>query len=174
MNITGVGTSGFNGTFVITSVPTVTTFTYFDPNSGLGASGAGVASVAAPGANQNGGAEFITITFTGVLANSPQPLMGLNVASLTFAGAPTGTITTTVPGSAGLTINTGGTVTLDNTSVNSLNRINDAVPVVLNGGALNFLGNASAASSETLGHALTLSSGNSTISAANQGARPRP
>ena len=167
VTITGVAVAGYNGAFTILSVPTATTFTYFDPTTGLAASGGGVASVATPGTTEAGGGEYITITFTGALANSPQSLIVVNPASLTInTGTPTASSSTTIPGSPALTLNPGGTLTLNNTSVNNPNRINDAAAVVLNGGTLNFLGNGGAASTETLG-ALTLANGTSTINTAN-------
>ena len=74
----------------------------------------------------------------------------------------------TIAGSAALTINGGGTVTLDNTTVNSGSRINASAPIALAGGTLNLLGNATVATSQTLG-ALTLSGGNSTVNVTNNG-----
>jgi hypothetical protein len=44
VTIAGVGVSGYNGTFAITSVPSATTFTYTDLLSGLSSSGGGTAS----------------------------------------------------------------------------------------------------------------------------------
>src|SRR5205823_8360011 len=43
--IAGVAVAGYNGTFVIASVPTPTTFTYTNPTAGLAASGGGTATV---------------------------------------------------------------------------------------------------------------------------------
>ena len=170
VTISGVGTAGYNGSFVIASVPSSTTFTYFDATASLGSSSGGFAAVTGPGptTTEAGGGEYITITFTGVLANSPQSLLVVSPVSLTInTGTPTASTGTTVPGSAALTINSGGTITLDNTSVNNSNRINPSAAIALNGGTLNFLGNGSAASTQTLG-AVTLVSGNSTINSANQ------
>src|SRR5207249_2007783 len=44
--ISGVGVSGYNGTFTVLSVPSTTTFTYAAATSGLAASGAGTVSSA--------------------------------------------------------------------------------------------------------------------------------
>ena len=165
-----MATAGYNGSFVIASVPTSTTFTYFDATASLATSSGGFAAFSGPGptTTEAGGGEYITITFSGVLANSPQSLLFVNPASLTInTGTPTASTGTTVPGSAGLTINTGGTVTLDNSSVNNSNRINASAAIALNGGTLNFLGNGSSAATQSLG-AVTLVSGNSTINSANQ------
>ncbi len=41
VQISGVGVSGYDGTFTVTSVPTPNTFTYTDPTAGLAASGGG-------------------------------------------------------------------------------------------------------------------------------------
>jgi len=43
VTIAGVGVAGYNGTWIITSVPTSTTFTYTDTAAGLGNSGGGTA-----------------------------------------------------------------------------------------------------------------------------------
>src|SRR5262249_15207951 len=45
VTVTGVGVTGYNGTSVITSVPTTPSFPYFDPTSGLSTSGGGSAAV---------------------------------------------------------------------------------------------------------------------------------
>src|SRR6185312_10060220 len=44
VTIAGVGVAGYNGTFVVASVPTATTFTYTAAVSGLAASGGGSAT----------------------------------------------------------------------------------------------------------------------------------
>ena len=90
----------------------------------------------------------------GARAVSDLPLNGRNVWNLA----------TTTPGVAALTVNTGATLTLDNTGTNNVNRLNDAAGIALNGGTLNYLGNASANSTQTLGN-FTLGAGNSTINA---------
>ena len=46
VTIAGVGVTGYNGDFVVTSVPTTTTFTYTDSATGLAASGGGTATAA--------------------------------------------------------------------------------------------------------------------------------
>ena len=45
VTIAGVGVAGYNGTFVIASIPSPTTFTYVSPTTGLGASGGGTATI---------------------------------------------------------------------------------------------------------------------------------
>ena len=63
----------------------------------------------------------------------------------------------------GITIETGGTLKLDNSGPagnNNTNRIADAAAVALAGGTIQFLGNNSLATSETLGP-LTLTNGQS-------------
>jgi autotransporter-associated beta strand protein len=49
VSVSGIGVPGYNGIFVITSVPTPTTFTYTDANLGLANSGSGMAVVSANG-----------------------------------------------------------------------------------------------------------------------------
>ncbi len=61
-----------------------------------------------------------------------------------------------------ITVNSGGTLTLDNSTTTILNRISDSAALTLNGANLNFIGNATAPSSESVG-ALTPSTGHSVI-----------
>jgi autotransporter-associated beta strand protein len=76
--------------------------------------------------------------------------------------------------SSGITVDQGGTFTLDNTAINLpdiglsnlLGRIGNSVPMFLNGGTFNFVGNPTFASSESLGQ-LTVAGGNSTLSSSN-------
>ena len=64
-----------------------------------------------------------------------------------------------------IVVNPNATLTLDNSGINSGNRIGDAIPITLNGGTLNFIGNNASfsISSETIG-SVTLGAGDSTIS----------
>ena len=65
----------------------------------------------------------------------------------------------------GITIETGGLLRIDNSGPagnNNTNRIADVAPIGLAGGTLQFLGNNSLATSETLG-ALTLTNGLSSV-----------
>src|SRR5262249_54360525 len=48
VTISGASNPGYNGTFTILSAPTATTFTLFNPNSGLAASGGGTVVPVAP------------------------------------------------------------------------------------------------------------------------------
>ena len=68
-----------------------------------------------------------------------------------------------------LTINQGGTVTLDNTTANVANRIPTSANVAINGGVLNIKGNITSATSANLGK-ITLGVGASTIAAIENGA----
>src|SRR5207247_996518 len=75
----------------------------------------------------------------------------------------------------GLTVNTGGTVTVDNTNLLvNVNRIADTSQVTLNGGTFNYLGSPFVASTETVG-VLALGNaaggGNSTVNATNGNAQ---
>ena len=128
----------------------------------LPAIGANVIVTALPASGANN--QYFTVTFIGALGGAPQPTMTiLNSGPLTAsANVVRLSVSTITPGSAGLTINTGGTVTLDNTGVNSNARINSAATIALDGGTLNFNGNSAAGSSQALG-AVTLASGASTI-----------
>jgi fibronectin-binding autotransporter adhesin len=70
------------------------------------------------------------------------------------------TASASILNSSGITINTGGTLRLDNTAAaNNTNRVGDATPISINGGTLNFSNNAGAANySESIG-GLTLGKG---------------
>ncbi|MFM7088185.1 MAG: autotransporter-associated beta strand repeat-containing protein [Candidatus Paceibacterota bacterium] len=61
-----------------------------------------------------------------------------------------------------VSINSGGTLTLDNTNTSILDRISDTAALTMRGGLYNFIGNSSFESSETAG-ALTLSEGHNII-----------
>ncbi len=66
----------------------------------------------------------------------------------------------------GITVNNGGTFTLDNSGTNNATRVQDSATVALSGGSLVYTGNSSAASLETMG-ALTLSSGANVVTNSN-------
>ena len=102
------------------------------------------------------------ITFGGALAGTAVPLLTYNLAGLSGGTNVKAQVATMTGGSPGLTINSGGTVTLDNTVANNPNRLNATATVALNGGTLNVFGTNNAATTATLG-ALTLASGSSTI-----------
>ena len=85
----------------------------------------------------------------------------LNGGTLDLSGA--GVLT----GTSAVTVNQGGTLTLDDTGTNLANRVNTAANVTLNGGTFNFLGNSTQASSQAFSTTLTLTGGNSTISTAS-------
>src|SRR5262249_55448294 len=69
-----------------------------------------------------------------------------------------------IQNTSGITVNQSGTLLLDNTQLNSTNRVSDTAPVTLNTGTLNFqaMSNPGIASSETLGP-VTLGTGQSTV-----------
>lgn len=119
-----------------------------------------VAALGTSGANN----QYFTVTFAGTLAATPVPTMtiinsGPLVASANVVRL---SVAPTTVGSPGLTVNTGGSVTLDNTGTNNANRLNDSAVVALNGGTLNLLGSNSAATSETIG-TVALTGGASTV-----------
>ncbi len=54
VTISGVGVAGYNGTFVVTAVPTSRSFQYFNPTAGLATSGGGTVTLSIPGATESG------------------------------------------------------------------------------------------------------------------------
>ncbi len=94
-----------------------------------------------------------TVTLTGV--NTISSTTTINAGTLVISGSGSAVSTT-------ITVNLGGTLTLDNSSTAVASRLGDALALTLNGGNFNFLGNSAAAASETTG-ALTLSSGHNVI-----------
>lgn len=79
----------------------------------------------------------------------------INAGTLTLSGSGSATATT-------ITVNLGGTLTLDNSATAVASRIGDALALTLNGGYFNYIGNAAGASTETAG-ALTLPTGHNTV-----------
>ncbi len=61
-----------------------------------------------------------------------------------------------------VTIGSGGTLTVDNSTTAALNRLSETAALTMNGGAFNFIGNSSTDATESTG-ALTLSSGHNTV-----------
>ncbi len=61
-----------------------------------------------------------------------------------------------------ITVGSGGTLTLDNSSTTLLNRISDSAALTMNGGSFNFIGNATGTALENAG-ALTIASGHNTV-----------
>ena len=86
----------------------------------------------------------------------------------TYSGATTvnaGTLSLKDSGTclnSAFTVNSGATLTLDNSGANNASRLANATALTLNGGSFNFIGSPSAAASETAG-ALTLNSGANTV-----------
>src|SRR5262249_34716900 len=125
----------------------------------IGSGNATVTAIASSGANN----QIFQVTFVSALAGLPQPVMSVNSSGLTAsANVALGSVSTTTAGGPGLTINAGATLTLDNTAVNSSNRLSASATVVFNGGTLKVLGAGGAASAVTVGAAL-FNAGNSTI-----------
>lgn len=93
----------------------------------------------------------------------------LNIQSFSnFTGTTTinrGTLTLSVAGalpSSAVTVNTGGTYTVDNSVGAALNRMSETAALTMNGGNFNFVGNGTVSTSESTG-ALTLSSGHNIV-----------
>ena len=98
--------------------------------------------------------QLFLVTFQGTLAGLPQPLMTINTTSLTAsANIALGSVSTATTGTPALTINTGATVTLDNSAVNVANRINNSATAWLafNGGTLNVVGGAGVSTTQQFG-----------------------
>ena len=108
VTIAGVGLSGYNGTFTITTVPpspaisgSPTTFTYTDPTSGLAASGGGTANVPAVNVANNSGngipidltvlAPVQTVTFSSAISTGTTGTFKLGFNSQTTANITVGT-----------------------------------------------------------------------------------
>ena len=146
--------------------------------------GVGADSTYRLGGGGNNSQPGVLVFTNGVLTGANDVLVGrntawfngaaeirLNVAN-TYSGSTTidqGVLTlTTATGAilntSAITINTGGTLRLDNTSTaNNTNRVADSTPLSVNGGTINFSNGAGAANySESVG-ALTLGMGRATI-----------
>src|SRR5262249_36934713 len=96
-------------------------------------------------------------TFVLAGTDSSTSTVTINGGTLTLSGS-NGALSAV----SGITVNTGGTLTLDNTAANNTNRINDAANVSLGGCTLIHLGRGAAASTEPVA-ALTRAAGNSTL-----------
>lgn len=91
-------------------------------------------------------------------ANTLGGTITVSGAELRLSGSGTATSVTNI------TVNQGGTFTLDNNATNNTNRLGNSAAVTLNGGTFSFLGRTgNVDSSETVG-ALTLAGGASTVS----------
>lgn len=95
-----------------------------------------------------------TVNLTGV--NTVSSTITINAGTVSINGSGSATSVT------GVTVNLGGTLTLDNSSTAVASRLGDAIVLTMNGGNLNFLGNSAAASSETIGQ-LALSTGHNVV-----------
>lgn len=157
---------------------TVKTSTYSAAALGVGAD----ATYRLGGGGNNSQPGVLVLT-NGVLTGANSLLIGRNAAfngaaeirlnaANTFTGATTidqGVLTLTtaagaMPATSAITINTGGTLRLDNTSAaNNTNRVVDSAPIASHGGTVVFSNNAGAASySESLG-SLTLGKGRTAL-----------
>ena len=122
--------AGYNGTFTVTSVPSVTTFTYTNPTSGLANSGNGTVTSTdvVAGASETG--DTVTITMGsaylgGITTGSSVTISGVGVAgyngTFTVTGTPSTTQFTYTDPMTGLASSGGGTVT--NADINALARV---------------------------------------------------
>jgi hypothetical protein len=111
--VAGVTATGYNGTFIITATPTVNTFTYTSPTTGLGASSGGTANVGIvilepPKITKSFGAATIPINGTTTVnfsVNNP------NVVAINGSFTDTLPVGLQVGATPGVTNTCGGTVT---------------------------------------------------------------
>ena len=150
VTVSGVTNPSYNGTFVIVAVPSATTFTYANIFGGLANSAGGAVSTTANLIQSGPG----NLVLTG--GNDYNGTTTISNGTLTLSGGGTAT------SSLNFVVDQGGTLTLDNTGTNVNNRLAGTTTLTLNGGTVNFLGNASAASTLSLG-AIYLNVGNSTF-----------
>jgi hypothetical protein len=118
ITISGVGVAGYNGTWVVTAVPSSRSLTYTNPTAGLATSGGGSISFADVGATESG--TTVTLRTTTVHGRSVGDVV--TVATVGVAGY-NGTFTITATpttrtfqytaGSAGLADSGGGTATFN-------------------------------------------------------------
>lgn len=94
-------------------------------------------------------------TLTLTAANTISSTTTINAGTIVIGDSGSAVSTT-------VTVNLGGTLTLDNRSTAVASRLGDALALTMNGGNFNFVGNGSGASSETVG-ALTLSAGHNLV-----------
>jgi autotransporter-associated beta strand protein len=151
--IVGAGTNsvqfGAAGVSVANSVQLNSTLTLAGSNGGTftgPVNGSGGITVSGPGSLTSTSQPVFTFQgsngFTGPVVVRPSAV-GFVTAS--FSGA-----NGTARSSSGYTAFIGGTVSADNTAANVVNRLNTAATVTLNGGTFQLVGNATAASSESL------------------------
>jgi autotransporter-associated beta strand protein len=113
--------------------------------------------------------QYFAVTFPSGLAQ--QPVLTINTSGLGVSVAGQmclGTVSTTTNSNAGVTLDAGGTLTLDDSTVDLANRLNSAATVSLAGGTLNLTGNSIYSASQSAA-ALTVASGNSTVNVTNNG-----
>ena len=106
VTIAGVGVAGYNGTFMILSVPTTTTFTYASTTSGLAPSGGGTAAINI--------VTVTTLTPHGLIVGETITVAGVAEpgydGNFTILSVPTLTTFTYTVATSGLAASGGGTV----------------------------------------------------------------
>jgi hypothetical protein len=125
VTIAGVGVSGYNGNFTVTSVPTTTSFTYTDGTSGLATSGIGTATdTNTAGAQESGTTVTLNLTSPPTVTLTPGSSV-ITVAGVTPSGyngswtvtaVPTSTSVQYTDTSSGLAVGGAGSISLPGTS----------------------------------------------------------
>ena len=185
VTIAGITPAGYNGTFTVASIVSPTSFTYVDASGLTASTVAGTETITAAteatniqtairalGGNYSAVAvaalatstanfEGFTVTFPTTVAQ--QPVMTINTAGITTSSVYClASVSTTTNASAGITLDSGGTLTVDDSVINLPSRLNTSATLSLAGGTLNLRGNSLLASNQSLG-AVTLNPGYSTI-----------
>lgn len=90
VTIAGVAVAGYNGAWVVESVPTSRSFTYTNPTSGLARSGGGTVTLVVPGATESG----TTVTISTAAAHNRQVGDVVTISGVGVSGY-NGTVTVT-------------------------------------------------------------------------------
>ena len=99
VTIAGVGVAGYNGTFVITAVPTLRTYQYTNPTAGLANSSGGTTTYTPPFQIRIGGNDSAVIGGSGLPYNAANVQTAIN-----GIGGFAGTVTVSGRSSTGFTV----------------------------------------------------------------------
>ena len=129
--------------------------------------GGGILKLANASANTIGSSSSFTVN-GGTLSiegpnNTGSASLTATTAGTIIVGGPDATSAAgTAVNASSVTVNTGGTFSIDNSFTAITDRLSNTAPISLNGGSFTYIGNTAAVSTETIG-AITLGSGNSQI-----------